>query len=111
MTRISLRSETPGRLYVQVTGHCEHDVCVSVSALTTALLQYAVCFCDEYNGCRLNRKSYDYGNVRFDVEFDGENSKKDFLRGAEAVILGFELFANTYPKDVEFVEHLCCNAP
>ena len=100
MIRICV-SESERRLVnFSVLGHGEHDVCVSVSALVSAFVQYSKDFSHYRCGCLLDLKSYDRGNVSFILRFDSEKSKNEYLYGTQGLMTGLELFAETFPKEI-----------
>ena len=100
MTEVKIEHGT-NTVRIKATGHCTHDVCVSVSALTSALLQYSHMFCEECPGCSLDKVKYEPGEVDFTVSFDGRERRERYLEGAQSVFSGYELFAYHFPKDVD----------
>lgn len=94
-------SESERRLVnFSVLGHGEHDVCVSVSALASAFVQYSKDFSDNRSDCRFNLQSYDRGNVSFSLRFDSEKSRNEYLYGIQGLLTGLELFAETFPEEI-----------
>lgn len=102
MTEIKIDIHNKKRFKLDVQGHCEHDVCVSVSALVNATLEYTERFTSLYSvETVLTAEEYDHGNVLLIVDFYSGESEREFKRGISAIISGFELYKNEFPEDIK----------
>lgn len=88
----------------KASGHCEHDVCVSVSALTSALIQYAEDSARQNALFRLNVKSYEHGAAEMHIDFGNVLNALNFTKGIEGITTGFRLFEANYPNDVKYID-------
>ena len=70
-------------------GHCTHDVCVSVSALVSTLVQIV-----KDTEARLEDPEivYEYGDVKI---------KLKLRQKIEAIMTGLEMFKENYPDEIE----------
>lgn len=81
------------------TGHCDHDVCTAVTALTNALAQYAEDF--ESSGKASLSEKYCSGEVKLELFFDKRRDRKAFEAETRALIEGFELYGANFPHAVK----------
>lgn len=91
------------RFDLKVSGHCSHDVCVSVSALTSALVQFAEETDRESDTVNLNVR-YERGLTELHIELKSWSELARFKAGASGIITGFKLFAANFPEDVRYVD-------
>lgn len=85
---------------VRVENHCKNrDVCIAISAIASTLCQYTQFFRDERGGVRVDELRYERGNVEIVVKCTPK-TLTEYLKGARAIMLGFELYAANYPDDV-----------
>ena len=90
----------------KASGHCEHDVCVSVSALTSALIQYAEDCAKKSAVFKLNVKSYEHGAAELHIDFGDVLNALGFVKGIDGIITGFKLFEANFPSSVKYVDAL-----
>lgn len=84
-------------IYFESKGHGSHDVCVAVSALCSAFLQYVREMQDENNVTILNEK-YEQGHTESEFFiYDAD----EIRHGIKALWTGFELYAENYPDEIE----------
>ena len=88
------------QMTVSVRGHCAHDVCVSVSALTQALIQYTIDFRDEHAGFRTEALLFGFGHSLITVFCDDKKLMERYLAGTEAILTGYEVFAQNFPQEI-----------
>ncbi len=88
---------------LSVRGHCAHDVCVSISALAQALLQYTQDFMEDNAGFRVEAMEYGYGHTLLSVFCEDGALMELYKTGTSAVVTGFELYAHSFPEDVVLV--------
>lgn len=81
-------------------GHCEHDVCVAVSAIINGLRQYALVKENE-DKVKIKDNVYENGHVKLSLEFARED-EDEITSGLEAFAYSFILYAENYPDDVKF---------
>lgn len=104
MTEIKIDIHSPKWFKLDVKGHCNHDVCVSVSALVNATLEYTERFTSLYSAeTTLTAEEYNRGEVFLIVDFYSDESEREFKRGIAAIISGFELYKNEFPEDVKLM--------
>ena len=104
MTTIKIDFEKDGEIVLEVQGHCEHDICVSISALVNAFLQYAKDF-ESKDKCIFIVNSYEYGEVNALLTFFSISNKEDFIRGIDAILSGFELYEANFKDEVKFIKN------
>ena len=85
------------RIYFESKGHGSHDVCVAVSALCSAFLQYVREMQDENNVTIVNEI---YENGHTESEFFIYDAD-EIRHGIKALWTGFELYAENYPDEIE----------
>lgn len=100
MTKIIVRQEEK-TLNVAITGHCDRDVCIAVSAITNTLAQFAEDFRDKNSGFRTNTLQVRRGNTQMNVSADSAAKFKRFMSGADALLLGYALYADNFPREIE----------
>lgn len=84
-------------IYFESKGHGSHDVCVAVSALCSAFLQYVREMQDENNVTILNEK-YEQGHTESEFFiYDAD----EIRHGIKALWTGFELYAENYPDEID----------
>ncbi len=87
-------------VHVRITNHCrKRDICVAVSAIANTLCQYTEFFRDEIGGIRVDELRCLPGDVEIEVKCN-KKSITEFLKGARAIMTGFELYAANYPDEV-----------
>lgn len=99
MTKITVRQEEKA-LNVAITGHCDRDVCIAISAITNTLAQFAEDFRDKNSGFRTNTLRVHRGNTQINVSADKLATFKRFMAGADALLLGYALYADNFPRDI-----------
>lgn len=87
-------------LTVSVRGHCTHEVCVSISAITQTLLQYTQDFLDDNGNFRVEAMEHGYGHTLLSVFCEERATMARYMAGAEAIITGFELYEHSFPDDI-----------
>mgnify|MGYP004486911605 FL=1 len=85
-------------IYFESKGHSSHDVCVAVSALCSAFLQYVREMQDENNVTIVNEI---YENGHTESEFYIVGSDTEVRSGIKAIWTGFELYAKNFPNEIE----------
>lgn len=100
MTEIEILTKDKNKIVLKSQGHCQHDICVSISALVNSVIQFTKEF-EAIEKCRY-KAIYEYGNVFLKINFINADFKKDFLNGIKAVLSGLELYQFNFPKDVKF---------
>ena len=85
-------------IYFESKGYGSHDVCVAVSALCSAFLQYVREMQDENNVTIVNEK-YEQGHTESD--FYIVSSDAEVRHGIKALWTGFELYAENFPDEIE----------
>lgn len=90
--------DSGNRIYFESKGHGSHDVCVAVSALCSAFLQYVREMQDENNVTIVNEK-YEQGHTESDFYIVGSDA--EVRSGIKAIWTGFELYAENYPDEIE----------
>lgn len=97
MVKIQIE-EFEKRFYLSCKDHCEHDVCVAVSALVNAV----TVFYDAFPPEKTVEKSIEYmpGNVEIEVKFKTGECKREFMNGIESTLMGLESYAQNYPNEV-----------
>ena len=94
-------AEIKGNIFkFKTEGHCEHDVCVAVSALVNAIVNFAERF-EKEGRCELETK-YKKGNVEMKLSFYSGDDKRAFLSGADAILEGMKLYSKNFEKDFEY---------
>ena len=93
-----------GAVQISVHGHSSHDVCVAVSALTNALVQFANEYANSSTWVHYHEKRYESGNVEMNIEFDYPMYYFDFWKKINAVLTGYKLYAANFPDDVRYVD-------
>lgn len=88
---------------LSVRGHCSHDVCVSISALAQALLQYTQDFMENNAGFRVEAMEYGYGHTLLSVFCEDGALMEHYKDGTRAVVTGLELYAHSFAEDVVLV--------
>lgn len=104
MITIKIDFERDGEILLEVKGHCEHDICVSISALVNAFLQYAKDY-ESKDKCICIVDSYKYGEVNVKLTFYSISNKDDFIRGISAILGGFELYQANFKDEVKFIKN------
>ncbi len=99
MTSIVIRQDEKS-LNVAIKGHCERDVCIAVSAITNTIAQFAEDFRDKNSGFRTNTLHVRRGNTQISVSADKAQTFKRFMQGADALLLGFALYADNFPGEI-----------
>lgn len=84
-------------IYFESKGHGSHDVCVAVSALCSAFLQYVREMQDE---CDIDILKETYENGHTESEFFIYDAD-EIRHGIKALWTGFELYAKNYPNEIE----------
>lgn len=84
-------------IYFESKGHGSHDVCVAVSALCSAFLQYVREMQDE---CDIDILKETYENGHTESEFFIYDAD-EIRHGIKALWMGFELYAENYPNEIE----------
>lgn len=103
MTKIKFRTDVSDdavKYTFECTGHCEHDVCVSISALVSTLVQIVR---DEYNLLSTIGEpqiTYESGNVRFAVDFQKSTYYQRTKYALATLETGFMLFESNYPEEI-----------
>lgn len=87
-------------LSVSVRGHCERDVCLAVSAITNTLAQFTEDFRDNNGGFRTDVLQVRRGNTQITVSADTKQTFKRFMAGADALLLGYRLYADNFPREI-----------
>lgn len=86
------------KLCFECKGHCEHDVCVSVSALVSTLVEII-------SSSPANSKepeiTYEFGNVEIKAEFNRLYYECLIRQKIEAVMLGLRMFESNYPDEIK----------
>lgn len=85
-------------IYFGSKGHGSHDVCVAVSALCSAFLQYVREMQDENNVTIVN-EIYESGHT--ESEFYIIGSDAEARHGIKALWTGFELYAKNFPDEID----------
>lgn len=85
-------------IYFESKGHGSHDVCVAVSALCSAFLQYVREMQDESNVTIVN-ETYENGHTK--SEFYIVSSDAEVRNGIKALWTGFELYAKNFPDEID----------
>jgi hypothetical protein len=88
----------------KASGHCEHDICVSISALTSAFIQFAEEYGQKSAAFRVLVKSYERGAAEIHIDFGTVTVALDFMNGISGIITGFKLFAANFPDSVKYVD-------
>lgn len=103
MTIIKFRTEVRDdsvKYTFECTGHCEHDVCVSVSALVSTLVQIVR---DEFafsSTIGEPQITYESGNVRFAVDFQKSTYYQRTQYSLATLETGLMLFESNYPEEI-----------
>lgn len=84
-------------IYFESKGHGSHDVCVAMSALCSAFLQYAREMQDE---CDIDILKETYENGHTESEFLIYDAD-EIRHGIKALWTGFELYAENYPDEID----------
>lgn len=84
-------------IFFESKGHGSHDVCVAVSALCSAFLQYVREMQDE---CDIDILKETYENGHTESEFFIYDAD-EIRHGIKALWTGFELYAKNYPDEIE----------
>lgn len=84
-------------IYFESKGHSSHDVCVAVSALCSAFLQYVREMQDE---CDIDILKETYENGHTESEFFIYDAD-EIRHGIKALWTGFELYAKNYPDEID----------
>ncbi len=100
MTEIEILTKDKNKIAIKSQGHCEHDICVSISALVNCIVQFAKEF-EAIKKCRY-KVVYEFGNVFLKINFLNSDFKKEFINGIKSVLSGFELYQFNFPEDVKF---------
>lgn len=104
MTRI-LVSGNAKRLEITVSGHCrQHDVCIAVSALANALVQFTEDYKERCAAFAADIVKYESGAVSIRVLFGGAANVINYLQGIEAILTGFKLYEANFPEEVKYVD-------
>lgn len=90
-------TDIEGRIYFESKGHGSHDVCVAVSALCSAFLQYVR---EMQNECDIDILKETYENGHTESEFFIYDAG-EIRHGIKALWTGFELYAENYPDEIE----------
>jgi uncharacterized protein YsxB (DUF464 family) len=98
MTNITIE-KADGIFTLESVGHCEHDICVAISALVNSIVQYGKNY-EQKNLCFFF-DTYKYGCVKIRASFRNDKVYKRFLRGIDGLLVGLELYENNYPNDVK----------
>ena len=91
------------RIYFESKGHGSHDVCVAVSALCSAFLQYVREMQEE---CDIDIVTETYENGHTESEFfiydaGGIRHGIGIRYGIKAIWTGLALYAENYPNEIE----------
>lgn len=84
-------------IYFESKGHGSHEVCVAVSALCSAFLQYVR---EMQNECDIDILKETYENGHTESEFFIYDAD-EIRHGIKALWTGFELYAKNYPNEIE----------
>lgn len=84
-------------IYFESKGHGSHDVCVAVSALCSAFLQYIREMQDE---CDIDILKETYENGHTESEFFIYDAD-EIRHGIKALWTGFELYAKNFPDEID----------
>lgn len=99
MIKINL-TEKENELEFSSIGHATHDICVAVTALCSTFIQF------------VNQKMHDGDISIIDTMYSSGYTKAHFLitankskirSGIDALLIGFELYAHNFPKEVKFI--------
>lgn len=99
-----LVSGTAKLLDIKIQGHSSHDVCVALSALTNALVQFTEDYRDRNVTFTADILKYESGAVDIRVMFGGAANVINYLQGIEAVLTGFKLYEANFPGEVKYVD-------
>ena len=88
------------RFEFECKGHCEHDVCVSVSALVSTLVQLIV-----ETEAKLEKPEikYESGNVSIVCVCDRVAFECKLRQKIEAIMTGLELFESNFPDEIKTI--------
>lgn len=86
------------RFEFECKGHCEHDVCVSVSALVSTLVQLII---ETEAKVKKPEIVYKSGNVSIVCICDRVAFECRLRQKIEAIMTGFELFESNYPDEIK----------
>lgn len=102
MTKICLEikidvKKSSVKLCFECKGHCEHDVCVSISALVSTLVQIV----EDSDLKKEPEIIYEHGNVEIKAEFNRLYYECLIRQKIEAVMLGLRMFESNYPDEIK----------
>ena len=101
MTTIAIQRWSNG-LWVSAQNHCQsRDVCNAVSTVASVLVQYTEFFKEDNGGFRVEKATYDSGNVALYVVGVNPKTFEKYMIGANAIIIGFEMLAANFPDEVQ----------
>lgn len=99
-----LVSGTAKLLDIKIQGHSSHDVCVALSALTNALVQFTEDYRERSASFTADIMRYESGAVDIRVLFGGAANVISYLQGIEALLTGFKLYEANFPGEVRYVD-------
>lgn len=91
-------------LDIKIQGHSSHDVCVALSALTNALVQFTEDYRERNASFAADIMRYESGAVDIRVLFGGVANVINYLQGIEALLTGFKLYEANFPGEVRYVD-------
>lgn len=108
MTEIKIRTECKNKSQIirctfEIKGHCDHDVCVSVSALVSTLVQIVK---EEYGYSNVVKEPeiiYERGYVKIIADFYKVPYYKKIRYKIEAIETGLSLFESNYPNEITLI--------
>lgn len=103
MTQIQLEvkidiKQSRAKLKFECKGHCEHDVCVSISALVSTLVEII----SNSPANKIEPEiTYEFGNVEIRAEFDRLSYECQMRQKLETVMLGLSMFEQNFPEQLK----------
>ena len=104
MTTIEVTLNKTHKFVLTCKNHSQHDICIAISALVSSIIQYAKDF-ESNDRCVISKLIYEYGNVEIEMKFESRFFKKDFVRGIDAILTGFELYQENFKDEVKFIKN------
>lgn len=101
---VVLVSGTAKMMDIKIYGHSSQDVCIALSALTNALVQFTEDYRDRNAAFTADILKYESGAVDIRVMFGGAANVINYLQGIEAVLTGFKLYEANFPDEVKYVD-------
>ncbi len=101
MTIIKITYDNRNYIFgIQSSGHSEHNLCITATALINAVLMYGEEFSDK-NYAYKTKQGYAPGNIDFEIKFINKKLFKRFLRGIEAVITEIKYYSKERPDEIK----------